>query len=436
MTEALITELSKIRALKVISRTSAMRFKNGHRPAPQIARELGVDALIEGSVLRDGDQVRISVQLIDGGSDHHLWARSFDREMGGILALHSEVAQAIAAEIRITLTPQERTLLGSDRAVNPKAYERYVLGRHHWNRRRVEEYWLAVKNFKQALEHDPGYAPAQAALAEAYMLLGEQGAMPQSDARTLAGAAITKARELDPELAEVNTAWGVWKLHYAWDWNGSHQAFRRAIEINPGYSPAHQIFGRTLGFAGRFVEARREIEQARDIDPLSSVLRAYRGQIDIFEGRYDDAIEHLHQSLELDNRHPLVLHSLGEAYLAQGKFADAVTWLERSIDRTDEPSSHFIAMLGCSYARAGRTKDALAVLERLQRREEQEMVSAFDTAALHLALGDKERALGSLEKGCEHRDPWMVELTAWPWFDSIERDPRYDALLRKIGFPN
>jgi tetratricopeptide (TPR) repeat protein len=310
------------------------------------------------------------------------------------------------------------------------------LGRHHWNRRNLEAYWLAIKFFKQALDLDPGSAPVQAALAEAYMLLGEQGGMPQSEARTLAGTAITNAYELNPELAEVNTALGVWKLHYEWDWNGSQHAFRRAIEINPGYAPAHQLYGRSLGFAGRFEDARREVERARELDPLSSIVGAYLGQIDIFEGRYDEAVEHLRQSLALDDRHPLVLHSLGEAYLARGAFAEAVTWLERSMDDADQPSSHFIAMLGCAYARASRTKDALALLSRLQRRAEQGLVSAFDMAALHIALGDKERALRWLEEGGKQRDLWMVELKAWPWFDSIDHEARYDTLLRQVGFPN
>ncbi len=435
MTEALITELCKVSALRVISRTSAMQYKGSKKPLPEVARELGVDALIEGSVLREGDQVRITVQLIHGSSDHHLWAQSFDRELRGILALHSEVAQAIAKEIKVKLTPQEQTRLASARVVIPKAYEFYVLGRHHWNQRTIDRYKLAIENFRKALELDPGYAPAHAALADTYMLLGEQGGLPQQEARLLAGAAIRKALELDANLAEVNTSLGTWKLHHEWNWAESEQAFKRAIELNPGYAAAHQHYGRYLGFFGRFEEGLRQLQRARELDPLSSTINAYIGQVHLFARHYDSAAEHLRKSLELNPNHPLVLHSLGEAYLAEGRFAEAIARLEKSLEVSGEPSAHFIAMLGCAYARANRRQDALKVFGQLQRRSEQGLVSAFDMASLQVALGERERALDWLEQGLEQRDTWLVEVKAWPWFDALRDDSRFQDLLRRMSFP-
>jgi len=307
---------------------------------------------------------------------------------------------------------------------------------HHWSLRKIENYWLAIANHRKALELDPTFAPAHAALAEAYMLLGEQGGLPQAEARALAGEAIRKAVELGPDLAEVHTALGVWRLHYEWDWKGSEQAFARAIELNPGSAAAHRIYGRSLGFFGRFDEARRELQRARELDPLSSLIGAHVGQIEIFDRKYDDALERMQQTLELDPHHALVLHSIGEAHLAKGDATEAVTWLERSIEGFGEPSKHFVAMLGCAYARADRRQDALALLDRLRREAKQGLVSSFDMAALQLALGNAERALASLEEGYEQRDIWLVELEAWPWFDSLRDDPRFATLLSRIGFPH
>jgi len=436
MTEALITELSKISALKVISRTSAMQYKGSKKPMPHVARELGVDALIEGSVLREGDQVRITVQLIHGSSDRHLWAQSFDRELRGILALHSEVARAIANEIKVKLTPQEQTQLASARAVIPKAYELYVLGRHYRTQRTIDHHKQAIECFRKAIELDPGYAPAHAALVEAYVWLGEHGGLPVAEARSLAAAAIRKALEVDKNLAEVYTSLGVWKLYFEWNWAESEQAFKRAIELNPGYAPAHHDYGRSLGIVGRFEEAERELLRAKELDPLSSTINGHIGQIYMFARQYDRAAKHLQQSLELNPNQPSIfLHILGEVYLARGRFAEAITRLQRAVESSGEPSAHFEAMLGCAYARANRRQDALKVLKRLRRRSEQGLVSSFDMASLYAAFGDNEQALAWLERGYEQRDTWLVTLKAWPWFDSLLPDPRFQALLRRINLP-
>lgn len=431
MHEALITELAKISALKVISRTSTVRYKGTDKPLPQVARELGVAGVIEGSVLREGDLVRITVQLIHGSTDRHLWAKSFDRELRGVLALHSEVARAIADEIKAKLTPQEQERLVAARTVNPKAYELYLLGRHYENQRTVDGYKQAVQSFQKAIEQDPGYASAYAALADSYLWLGEQGGLPQKEARSLAEAALRKALELDANLAEVHSSLGLFKLNYEWNWREAEKEFKRAIELNPGDALAHQRYGRGLDFTGHYEEALQELERARELDPLSMPIRSYLGQVHLHARKYDRAAHELQKALELQPNHALVLHNLGELYIAQGRYVEAIAPLQKSSELSS--SSHYLAMLGCAYARADRKPEATKILKELQQRLEQNLVSAFDMASLHMALGENERALSWLERGYQERDGWLVELKAWPWFDSLRSDPRFQNLLKKVG---
>jgi TolB-like protein/DNA-binding winged helix-turn-helix (wHTH) protein/Tfp pilus assembly protein PilF len=436
MHEALITELSKIGGLTVISRTSTLRYREARQPLPAVARELNVDAVIEGSVLREGSEVRISVQLIDGASDHHLWADKYQRELRSVLSLHSEVAQAIAQQIKVTLTPQEQVRLATVRTVNPKAYELYALGRHYWHLRTLDGYRQAIERLQQALTEDPAYAPAYAALADCYMLLGEQGGMPQREAALLAGSAISKALELDETLAEAHASRGYWTLRYEWDWKAAEKALQRAIQLNPSYAAAHIGYGRLLGFAGRFEESQRELERARELDPLNVIARAYIAQVHLYARQYDRASDQLREALKLSPNHALLIHNLGELYMAQGRFDDAITQLSKAVELSSDRSSHYMAMLGCAYARANQRNQALDVLTQLHHRVERRQVSAFDMASLHIALGDNEQALDWLERGYQDRDGWLVELKSWPWFDPVRGDPRFQDLLRRTHFPN
>ncbi|HUF08469.1 MAG TPA: protein kinase [Rhodothermales bacterium] len=438
MHEALISELSKISALKVISRTSVMQYKGATKSSMrEIARELGVNGLVEGSVLREGSQVRITVQLIHGPEDKHLWTETYERELRSVLALHSEVAQAIAAQVRVAITPQEQIRLGSAHAVNPQAYEAYLLGRHYWNQRSIHGFDQAVENFRKAVELDPDYGSAYAGLADAYMLLGEQGGLPQEEARLLGGTALQQALELDSTLAEAQSTLGHWKLHYEMNWAQAEQAFRQAIELNPGDAFALARYGRLLAFQGRFEEAISKLDRARELDPLSVLIGAYLGQTYLFARRYEEAHQQLQRVVVLDPNHTLIRHNLGELYLAQGRLPDAIRELERSVELsgqvTEVPSSHYLAILGFAYARTSRRNEAVGILDELTRRDRRNLVSAFDMAVLHMALGDKEQALNWLERGYEQRDVWFVELNVWPWFDPLRDDPRFQRILHQMG---
>jgi serine/threonine-protein kinase len=436
MHEALTAELAQISALKVISRTSVMQYRGASKSATDIGRELGVTGLIEGSVARDGDHVRVTVQLIHAPSDRHLWVRAFDRELRGILDLHTEVARTIAREIKTSLTPQERIRLDAVRPVNPRAFELYLLGRHQWNQRTLPRAKEAVENYRKALEHDSAYAVAHAALGDAYLWLAEQGGITQQDGCALAAAEARTAMRLDDALAESRVAMAMWRLNCEWNWREAEAELRQALELSPGSAWVHQYYGRALSrVTNRYDEGLRELQQARDLDPLSPTIRVYVSQNYFFTRQYDAAGAHLRDALALNPDHALVLHSLGELSLAQENWKEAVTFLEQSIARPGAQSSHYLAMLGIGYARANRRADAVNVLSRLDERVAQDLVSAFDMAALQLALGAKDQALVWLERGYERKDYWLPELKAWPWFDSLKGELRYQDLLRKMKLP-
>jgi TolB-like protein/class 3 adenylate cyclase/Tfp pilus assembly protein PilF len=433
MHETLISELSKISALKVISRTSTIQYKNKKIPLPQIAKELGVKALVEGSVIREGDIVSIRVTLIDGRTDENIWSQSFDRKLQNILALYSEVAKKIAGEIKITLTPKDREKLVSTSLVNAHAYEYYLIGRHYWNQRTIQSYRQAIDSYKKALDLDNSYALAYAALADCYILLGEQGGMAQQEAGSLAKELIDTALGLNTNLAEAHASNGTWKLGYEWNWTEAEKEFKKAIDLNSSFAIAYQWYGRMLGFIGRFDEALVQLARAKELDPLSPVIPAYTSQIYIYARQYKKSEEVLQQALKLHPNHPLILHNIGELYIAQGRNAEAIAPLKRSAE--ESASAHYRAMLALAYARANQRQEATRILNELLNGLDQRTISGFNIACIYLALGNKEQALRQLEYGYEQRDVWIKELRAWPWFDELKNEPRYKDLMRKLNFP-
>jgi Tfp pilus assembly protein PilF len=267
------------------------------------------------------------------------------------------------------------------------------------------------------------------------MWLGEKGGISQGEARLASDSALRQALALDETLADAHVSMAMWKLRFEWDWDAAEREFRRAIDLNPNSAVAHQMYGRSLSFVGRYQDALRALETARELDPLSIPINAYLGQVHLHARRYDLAAEQFEKALRIDPNHVLARHNLGELYLAQGRWTEAVRELERSIAGSAEPSSHFLAMLGCGYARANRTSDAVKILRRLEQQSKEGRGSAFDVASLYAALSDKERALGRLEQGYADRDYWLIEMQAWPWLDSLRSEPRYQELLRRMRFP-
>lgn len=435
MTDELITHLGQIGSLHVISRTSIMQYKGVRKPLPQIARELNVDAVIEGTVLRSGDRVRITAQLIEASSDKHLWAHAYERDLRDILGLQNAVAADIAEETRLQLTPRERAVLKSTRVAKPSAYEAYFRGRHYWDARSPEGITRAIDSFSEAIRDDPDFALPYARLAQVYAALPDYMAIPPREAYGKAEVAARKALELDDNLAEAHTALGGILLTNDYDWSASEREFRRAIEINPGYADAYHWHAINLMFMGRWEEAITEIEHARQLDPLSIIINANSGFI-LFHGRrFDEAVAEEQKALILDPNSPVAHEYLGLAYIGKKMDKDAVAELHRAVALSGEASQD-VAELSFAYAAGGDLAQARKILVRMKQRSRNEYVPSFSLAVAYTGLGDKNAALTYLERAYEERCDLVPTIKTSPLFDSLHSSPRFQELLRQIGFPS
>jgi serine/threonine protein kinase/Flp pilus assembly protein TadD len=434
MTEALITDLAKIKALRVISRTSVMQYKGVQRPLPQIARELNVDAVVEGSVLRSGKRVRITAQLIDAATDQHLWAESYERDLRDVLSLQGEVARAIANDIQVKLTPQEQARLVSARSVDPEAYQLYLKGRFYWSKRTEAGLKNGIEYFHQAIDLDPNYALAYAGIADCYSLLGWDlfGPLPPREALPIAKAAARKALETDDSLAEAHNSLAWTKLAFDWDWTGAEREFKRAIELNPGYAITHHWYAECLAGMGRYAEALAEIRQAQELDPLSLIISSIVGWVLYFDRKNDQAIAEFRKTLELDPNFWVAHWTLGRAYEQKAMFTEAIAEIQKAIDFSGS-SPLSLAALGHTYAVSGRRAEAERVLNQLKDSSKQTYISPYGIAAIHAGLGEKDQAFLWLEKAYEERSGWLIWLRAEPGSDPLRSDPRFQDLLRRIG---
>jgi TolB-like protein/DNA-binding winged helix-turn-helix (wHTH) protein/Flp pilus assembly protein TadD len=426
MTEALTTELSKIKALKVISRTSAMRYHHTLKSVPEIARDLHVDAVIEGSVMREGDQVRITVQLIDGTTDRHLWSERFQREARHVLALQADVARAIAGRFSVTVTPAERARLTTERTVDPRAYDAYLTGRYYWNRwdRALDK---AIPAFQRATELDPTYAPAYANLALCYSTLGFM--QRPNDVFPKAKAAVLKALELDPDLAEAHAAAGDISLSYDWDLPSGEREWRRAVELNPNSVEAHRLAAYSLITAGRLDEAIAEQKRAVELDPRSPNPVGELGWMFMNAHRYDESLSQYKRALELEPNHQMAANQIAWIYTLTGKDPEAYAEYTKLHIQCCDP------WLGYLYAVTGRRKDALKVLDNLQRSAAKAYVDPYVIAIVYTGLGDRDKAFESLEKAYSERSTFLNHLQVENFFDPLRSDPRFADLSRRIGLP-
>jgi TolB-like protein/DNA-binding winged helix-turn-helix (wHTH) protein/Tfp pilus assembly protein PilF len=432
MTDELITDLAQISALRVISRTSVMHYKGTTETMPQIARELNVDAVLEGSVQRSGDQVRIRAQLIYASTERHLWAKSYQGSLGDVLALQNEVARAIAHEIKIQVTPQEETRLANPGPVNLEAHEAYLKGRYYLNKRTEEGFRGAVQYFSEAVQKDRNYGLGYAGLADSYILLGEYSLIPAQDAFPTARNAAAKALELDDTLAEAHNALAAVKTDYDWDWSGAEGEFRRAIGLNPSYATAHQWYAELLSALGRHREALAEIRQAQQLDPFSQIINTVNGDILRTAGQLDLAIEQLRNTLEIDPNFAHAHFHLGMTYLRKGAFTEAVSEFQRAA--TLSPSvADYKGGLGYAYARAGNRAEARKVLDELKERSKRTYISWFYIAAIHAGLNEKDQAFACLEKAYEQREQGLAVMNREPMFDPLRSDPRFEGLLHRMG---
>jgi TolB-like protein/Tfp pilus assembly protein PilF len=436
LTEALITILAKIGDLRVISRTSAMQYKGVHRPLREIARELDVDTVVEGTVLRVGPRVRITAQLIDAAKESHLWAESYERDLRDVLSLQSEIAQSIAREIQIKLTPQERAQLSEARPVDPDAYEAYLKGRYYWNKRSGDSLSKGAECFRQAIERDPNYAAAYAGLADCASSAGWFGFLSPEDAFAKGRTIARKALQMDRSLGEAHASLGWALTHYDYDFVAAEKEYERSIELNPRYATAHQWFGLLLAPLGRFDEAFTEFKRAVRLDPLSPIIHASLSWAYYCARLYDKAIEQATSTLDLDPVFPPPWYALGVASMLKGDHESGITAFQKGVELSSGASA-YVSGLGWAFAKAGRRNEAQTILDRLLRESGAgRYVMAVQFAIIYAELQDKDEALHWLEKGHEERSAWMVNLKTDARYDPLRSDPRFCELMRRMNFPD
>jgi tetratricopeptide (TPR) repeat protein len=411
-----------------------MVYKGARKPLPQIARELHVDAVVEGTVLRAGDQVRITAQLIDASTDKHLWSQSYEGELRDTLALQDRVASEIAQQIQINLTPREQAALKSVKVVNPEAYESYLKGRYFWNKRTADGLKVGLAYFNQAVEEDPNYAQAYSGLADTFALLGDwqYAVMTPTQANPKAKAAALKAVELDKTLGEAHNSLAFVLDGFDWDLDSGGKEFRRAIELNPGYATAHHWYAWHLSLLGRYDEAIAEMRKAESLDPLSLIINADLAELLVIAHSYDESMRQSRKTIEMDPNFALAHNQLGQAYLQQHEFGQAIVELQRAVQLSAR-SPTCIANLARAYALSGRKKEAIKLLSDLKTSSTLGFSHASEIASIYVSLGDKDEAMNWLEKGYTERfNPGVL---IRPGFDPLRSDPRFRDLAHRTGLP-
>jgi len=434
MTDELITELGQIGELRVISRTSIMTYKNTHKSLPEIGRELNVDAVVEGTVLRSGRQVRITAQRIQAAADRHLWAQSYEGDIGDALALQKKVAISIAKEIRIELTPQEQSVLQTARHVNLDAQESYLKGRYFWNKRTADGLRKAIGYFTQASQTDPTYAPAFAGLADSYALLGdwEYGVLAPQEAYPKAKAAAMKAVELDETLGEAHISLAFSLQNFDWDWGGAEREFTRGMRLSPGYATGHHWYAWYLTAQGKTAEAIAEMKKAESLDPLSLIIGADLAEELVIAHRYDEAIEQSRRTIELDPRFAVAHYELGQAFVQKHMYKEAIVELQKAIEFSGG-SSTCTSNLAYAYALSGQREKVDPILEALKKGSKSGLSNAPEIALVYVSLRDNGQAMSWLERAYQERFNPTILLR--PAFDPLRSDTRFQNLLQRIGLP-
>jgi len=434
MTDELISYLMKIEALRVSSRTSVMAFKGVGKPLREVARELDVRWVVEGTVLQSGERVRITARLIDGLTEEHHWVNTYEKDLRDVLALQSEVARDIAREIRVKLTSPEKLRLAQSRAVNPEAYQDYLRGRHFLNKRTSEELKKAREYFRQAIDKDPTYAPAHSGLADAYALMASSGydVMPPREAMPLARAAANNALRIDDTLAEAHAALGYIALVYDWNWQATEQYLKRAIELNPGYAAAHQWQGELLLARSQPSAATEAFRRALELDPLSIPCNLGLGWSYYFSRKYDLAIEQYRKTLEIAPDIPMALYGLGLTYQHKNLPQECFSEIQKAYVSSGGEAAA-VMLIAAIGALSGQRETAQAELSRLQALASQKYVPAVYFALIHAALNNLDDAFEWLQKACEERSSYLIFINLQPAIENLRSDSRYQILLKKIG---
>jgi tetratricopeptide (TPR) repeat protein len=435
MTETLITNLSKIDTLRVISRTSAMQYKGTKKTLPEIAKELNVDGVLEGSVMRAGSRVRITAQLLQARTDRHLWADTYDRDLVDVLRLQSEVAEAVAQQVRIQLTPEQQARFRSAPAVNPRAYEAYLKGSSY----RPVGTQVAIKQaqgyFEEAVREDPNFALAYVGLADCYLDLGAYRWMPPQDAYRHGSEAIHKALELDGTLGEAHSSLGYLDWQYSWDWQAAEREFRHAVDLNPNYEEGHTALVWYLAWSGRRDQALAEAQKIRSLDPAYPFTSFDESGVYYHQRDYKSLIEAGQRSVITNPNVWSGHYFLAVGYQGSGNLEQAVPEYQRAVDLSQRDSDT-MAGLAHAYAAMGKRAEAEKILGDLQRQSKTSYVSPYMIAVIYSGLRQNDKAFQFLEKAYQERSPDIAYfLRADLRLDTLRQDPRFQDLLRRVGFP-
>jgi len=428
----LIAALTKIEGLRVIARSSAFSARAAGDDIQEIGHRLGVDTVLEGSVRKAGDRLRITVQLIDAAEGLHLWSERYDKGMGDIFAIQDEITGAVVQHFEDGLPAAPPAVLTRPQTEDIEAYHLYLRGRHFWARRTATALRDSIRSFEQAIERDPGYALAWAGIADSYNLLGFYSVLSPEEAFPKAKEAADKALAIDDTLAEGHLSLAFARVLFDWDWQGAERAFERTFELNPGYATAHHWFAEYLAFQGRHEEAIEQARTALALDPLSLIINVLMGWVLYYARRYDEAIVKLNQTLELDPDFAPAEFWLGLAYEQQGRFDEAIAAFERAVESSGR-SPMMLAALGRVFADQGRSERAQELLEELEKAAEETFVPCYYIAAIHSGSEKREQTLEWLEKACASRESWMAFLNIDPIWDRYRSEPRFQAMVRKVG---
>lgn len=437
MTDDLIANLAKIRSLRVISHSTAMAYKGTHKPLSQIANELSVDAVVEGTVLRVGNRVRITAELVQVSTDRHLWADTYESQMGDILALQNRVSSAIVNEIRINLTPEEEERLAKNPAISPGAYEDYLKGRYYWNKRSDENLTKAIAYFERATQQDANYALAYAGLSDCYAIISAEifGTMPAALAAPKSKTAALRALAIDPTLAEAETSLATVKFNSDWDWVGASDGFAKAIQQNPSYATAYQRYSLYLMAMGKAEDSFTQINKARELDPLSISINFSLGWRLYMARQYDRAVQQLQDTLEMDPSYELPHLVLGLSYVQKGNYELAIPELRKAVELS-HGTPLMISALANAYGRSGNRAAAEKLLFQLNSDSSKEYVSPYYFALVYAGLGENEKAVDWLEKAFADRSNGLVFMKVEPLLDGLRSNPRFAVLQQKLNFPN
>jgi tetratricopeptide (TPR) repeat protein len=397
---------------------------------------LGVDAIVEGSIVREGRQVRVHAQLIRAATDEHIWAEEYQREYRSLLEVQEEIARSIAEQIRVSLTPEDRTRLASMHQVDPEAHESYLKGRYYFNQRTEDALNKSIASFQQAIARDSGYALAYSGLADAYAMLGFRGGFPSKDALSRAKTAALKAIELDDTLAEPHASLAFIAETHEWDWATAEREYKRALELNADDARAHNWYAGYLMYVGRFDDGISEAKRARDLDPLSlPINNALAGRL-LAGSRYDEALQQVRETLKLDAHFAPAHQTLGWVYLHNGKQEEAIREFQNALQLSGTEDTDLQLDLGFAYAVTGKRDEARRILAKLEKLHEQGVVPSGSVAILHGALGESNEAFAWLEKAYEERDPQLTYIKAGRRFEPLRKDPRFEQLVHRVLLPD